>query len=53
MASFLETLRRRTRDYMSNMRNPPPFPEKLRVIAANRRVAMRHGCCGNPDQPGC
>jgi hypothetical protein len=32
-----------------------PFPEKLRIAAANtwRKLRTRSGCCGNYGQPGC
>jgi hypothetical protein len=40
-------------DVLANLRQPMPLPEKLAKIARNRAIALRHGCCGHPGEPGC
>ncbi len=43
------------RDWFTNLNAPPPWPQKLRVIARNywRRVVLRQTCCGHEGEPGC
>jgi hypothetical protein len=46
-------LTRRARDFLTNLGAGPPWPQKARPLMSNRLRALRHGCCGNPGQPGC
>jgi len=40
-------------DFLANLRQPMPLPEKLSKIVRNRAITLRHGCCGNHGEPGC
>lgn len=43
------------RDFLTNLDQPMPLPEKLGKLIGNlwRRVALRQHCCGHPGEPGC
>ena len=43
------------RDFLTNLDQPMPLPEKLAQLTRNlwRRVILRQNCCGNLGQPGC
>ena len=53
MPDHLRILKRRARGFLTNLDAGPPWPQKIRPLASNRLRALRHGCCGNPGQPGC
>jgi hypothetical protein len=42
-------------DFITNMNQPMPLPEKLYKLACNlwRRVVLRKTCCGHDGEPGC
>jgi hypothetical protein len=42
-------------DFLTNMSQPMPLPEKLGKLSRNlwRRVIRRQSCCGHPGEPGC
>jgi hypothetical protein len=42
-------------DFLTNMSQPMPLPEKLGKLARNlwRRVVLRRNCCGHDGEPGC
>jgi hypothetical protein len=42
-------------DFLTNLDQPMPLPEKLRKLTRNlwRRVALGQTCCGNHGEPGC
>ena len=42
-------------DFLTNLDQPMPLPEKLRKLTRNlwRRVVLRQTCCGNVGEPGC
>jgi hypothetical protein len=50
-------MKRRTsfRDFLTNLDQPMPLPEKLSKLTRNlwRRVVLRQNCCGNHGEPGC
>lgn len=41
--------------YITNLKAPPPFPQKFFVIVHNfsRRFILRQACCGHAGEPGC
>jgi hypothetical protein len=43
------------RDFLTNLDQPMPLPEKLYKLSRNlwRRVVLRQNCCGNHGEPGC
>ena len=43
------------RQFLTNLDQPMPLPEKVRKLTGNlwRRVALRQTCCGHPGEPGC
>lgn len=43
------------RDFLTNLDQPMPLPEKLSKLARNlwRRVVLRQTCCGHHGEPGC
>ena len=43
------------RDFLTNLDQPMPLPEKLHKLTRNlwRRVVLRQNCCGNHGEPGC
>ena len=47
--------RRTVSDFLTNLNQPMPWPEKLGKLTRNlwRRVALRQLCCGNYGEPGC
>jgi hypothetical protein len=49
------TERASLKDFLTNLDQPMPLPEKLIKLTRNlwRRVALRQGCCGHPGEPGC
>jgi hypothetical protein len=49
----IREVRDRARDFLTNLDAGPPWPAKAGTLMRNRARAMRHGCCGNPGQPGC
>lgn len=53
MPGPLDLLRRRARDFLTNLDAGPPWPQKAVPLLRNRGRAVIHGCCGNPGQPGC
>lgn len=53
MPNILEELRKRRRDFLTNLDAGPPWPKKIAPLLANRGRALLHGCCGHPGQPGC
>jgi hypothetical protein len=42
-------------DFLTNMSQPMPWPEKLGKLSRNlwRRVVLRQSCCGHDGEPGC
>ena len=40
---------------LANLREPMPLPRKLRLVARNYLLRLRHlqNCCGHPGEPGC
>jgi hypothetical protein len=42
-------------DFLTNLDQPMPLPEKLAKLTRNlwRRVVLRQSCCGNHGEPGC
>jgi len=42
-------------DFITNMDQPMPLPEKLSKLTRNlwRRVVLVQGCCGHEGEPGC
>jgi hypothetical protein len=42
-------------DFLTNLNQPMPLPEKLGKLFRNlwRRVALRQDCCGHDGEPGC
>jgi hypothetical protein len=42
-------------DFLSNLDQPMPLPEKLAKLTRNlwRRVVLRQTCCGHHGEPGC
>ena len=42
-------------DFLTNMEQPMPLPEKLSKLSRNlwRRVVLRQNCCGHDGEPGC
>ena len=42
-------------DFLTNMSQPMPLPEKLAKLSRNlwRRVLLRQDCCGHDGEPGC
>jgi hypothetical protein len=42
-------------DFLTNMRQPLPWPDKLAKLSGNlwRRVVLRQNCCGHEGEPGC
>jgi hypothetical protein len=53
MPDPIRHLAHRARSFLTNLDAGPPWPQKIKPLAANRIRALRHGCCGNPGQPGC
>jgi hypothetical protein len=49
----IREVRDRARDFLTNLDAGPPWPGKAGTLIRNRARALRHGCCGNPGQPGC
>jgi hypothetical protein len=43
------------RQFLTNLDQPMPLPEKVRKLTGNlwRRVALRQTCCGHSGEPGC
>ncbi len=43
------------RQFLTNLDQPMPLPEKLSKLTGNlwRRVVLRQTCCGHPGEPGC
>ena len=43
------------RQFLTNLDQPMPLPEKVRKLTTNlwRRVALCQTCCGHPGEPGC
>jgi hypothetical protein len=43
------------RDFLTNLDQPLPLPEKLSKLARNlwRRVILQQACCGHHGEPGC
>ncbi len=43
------------RQFLTNLDQPMPLPEKLRKLTGNlwRRAVLRQTCCGHPGEPGC
>ena len=43
------------RDFLTNLSQPMPLPEKLGKLARNLwiRIALRRNCCGHDGEPGC
>ena len=43
------------RNFLTNMDQPMPLPEKLAKLGQNlwRRVVLRQTCCGHHGEPGC
>ncbi len=43
------------RDFLTNLDQPMPLPEKLSKLTRNlwRRVILRQDCCGHDGEPGC
>ena len=41
------------RQFLTNLDQPMPLPEKLRKLTSNlwRRVALRQTCCRHPGSP--
>jgi len=42
-------------DFLTNLDQPMPLPEKLHKLTRNlwRRVVLGQTCCGNHGEPGC
>ena len=42
-------------DFLTNMNQPMPLPEKFTKLTRNlwRRVVLRQNCCGHDGEPGC
>jgi hypothetical protein len=42
-------------DFLTNLDQPMPLPEKLGKLTRNlwRRVVLRQNCCGHDGEPGC
>ncbi|MBK9711775.1 MAG: hypothetical protein IPO81_10680 [Kouleothrix sp.] len=42
-------------DFLTNLDQPMPLPEKLAKLTRNlwRRVVLRQNCCGHDGEPGC
>lgn len=49
----LRGIRPSPRDLLSNLGEPPPWPQKAKTILVNRLRALKGGCCGHPGEPGC
>ncbi len=49
------TKRPQISDFLTNLDQPMPLPEKLVKLTRNvwRRIVLRQACCGNHGEPGC
>ena len=47
--------RRSYRNFLTNLDQPMPLPEKLYKLTRNLwlRVVLRQTCCGHDGEPGC
>jgi hypothetical protein len=43
------------RNFLTNLDQPMPLPEKLGKLTRNlwRRAVLRQACCGHHGEPGC
>ena len=41
--------------YLTNLKQPMPWPKKLRLLFRNAgvRIVKRQDCCDHPGEPGC
>ncbi|MBI4302109.1 MAG: hypothetical protein HY664_05850 [Chloroflexi bacterium] len=41
--------------FFTNLRQPMPWPTKIRLLIANnwRKIRTGSDCCGHPGEPGC